>query len=238
MISTHPLKPRISVMPATLILVEGTDGTGKSQFISHLSSKLTPLESVTDVHTKAFPTTNPPVHVKQSQTSGILFFLDDFNDAFRDLSCSRNDLVVCDRSFLSTLVYQGFKGNHSLTKGRFYESIMTLGENTFFGHTDFDKVHMVLLTCSSETAQNRIQQRASDKDSIDSLEGHEQKMRIEALAMRYQIVVSDLKERWNRSLPFRPDPVENTEPHFHKISTEKETSENLAESFVASTMGK
>ena len=223
-------------MPTSLILIEGTDGTGKSLFIESLHKQIHSLGLGSTLNL-AFPSRSVPIRSQDHPTSKILFFLDDFNTTFRDLKCFSKDFIVCDRSFLSTLVYQGFRGDYSLSKGRFYDSILTVGENTFFNHIDIDHVHTVLLTCPTEITQERIQQRDSDKDELDKMEGHQQEMRLDTLATRYEIVLSDLKARWNQTKPFRPDPVADTSPHFHSLDTDENTSEQLAEKFIESAIG-
>lgn len=224
-------------MNTTLILVEGTDGTGKSQFIKHLSKHLTEQTQPAQLRTLAFPT--KPIPNQNHPSSEVLFFLNDFNTTFQnlpDFSAEGEGIILCDRSFLTTIVYQGFRGDYSLVKGRFYNSIMNVGETTFLGHINFDTVHTVLLTCSIETAQSRIGQRGVDKDDLDKMEGSQQHMRLETLAYRYRIVTSDLKTRWNKTQPFRPDPVENSETYFHEISTEKKSSKALAKAFFDSAI--
>ena len=177
---------------ARMIIVEGVDGVGKSTFLSTLENRYKDL-SLSTTH-RFFPYQMPPPDVSSCSIREVLYYLKDFERQLAEHPTVNTDVILCDRSFLTTMVYQGFIG--TAIKGRYYEPIQTLGEDLFASKIDVDHIDVVYLECSTETSINRISARKSSKDVTDNLKGDELTKRLDNLKNRFEIVISDTNFKW------------------------------------------
>lgn len=91
---------------AKFIVVEGIDGSGKTTFCSGLSSKLA------KAGIKHWVTSEPTQALRDKMASGYAPTLDDFIEDRKahakqiNEALEKGKVVICDRYFFSTLVYQ------------------------------------------------------------------------------------------------------------------------------------
>jgi hypothetical protein len=185
-----------------IMILEGIDGTGKSHVASHLD-----IELEAPVH--HFPTRLPGLENRRDNLDRVLFHLRDFHEHARQ---GRSEMRprFFDRSYLSTLVYQGFQGQHSLLKDPvFYNAIFSLGAEAFFGDSRLGgpargvprmEAVFCLFRCDVNEANRRIQKRKEEVsceewDSVDKLGVTSRLSLLRHLSMRYDIIYHDLISR-------------------------------------------
>jgi thymidylate kinase len=151
------------------ILVDGSDGTGKTTFCNNLSDN---LSSSKTVH---FPTRLPDEDDLSSPTTEVLFYLNDFDEFLCKKSHQEHTLIL-DRSFISTLAYQGFEKKGFKKREWAVESILGMGPEMVM---DRDEVYVVRLHCSVQERMKRLINRKEDEDRVGELdrEGLEQKLK-------------------------------------------------------------
>lgn len=93
-------------MKKVAILIDGCDGAGKSTYAKKLVHTLSKrLEGVRTGHV-AFPSPKLKERLRKGQSPDERDFMADFETGLAAISSSY-DIVICDRGFLSTAVYQG-----------------------------------------------------------------------------------------------------------------------------------
>lgn len=161
-----------------LIVIEGHDGAGKSRLAKGLTGYLQGRGDT--VLFEAFPSGGimPPKYIGGKDR--IDFFLKDFQRNIPPPSDSA--IRVTDRSFVSTLVYQGYTGGYTKNQSIYFQYIMQAGLKTFYD----PELVWVYMYCAAEEAARRIQRRGASKDEVDVSE--DVKGEIELLQLRYQDV--------------------------------------------------
>lgn len=150
----------------TLLLVDGIDGAGKSTLIAEIVEQIFEEDKnykgdYSAVECYAFPSRMPTLADKKDILTRTFFYLNDFHQVMRN---RREDYVVCDRSFVTTMAYQGFRDQckEPLQTPQF-ESIFRLGAASFVSNdfTNFTPKNVFFLhvRCNPEEAASRIMGR-------------------------------------------------------------------------------
>lgn len=179
------------------IIVEGADGAGKTTFTEDLVDH---LEQNQDVVRLKFPTRLPTDEELERKTSEVLFYLNDFEREMAKLE-GFDGIVVCDRSFITTLAYQGFDSANN--KNQFFDPIMNIGYASFFKDVKAD-IYIVELECDVEESLRRTGVRSEGKsiedlDRVDRMGVTEKRAMITSLKERYSKVMIDLKVHFGRA---------------------------------------
>lgn len=170
----------------TMIIVEGMDGTGKTSFCKSLVKEKKALGL--NVVCLKFPSKYP----EEGQFEGqplireVNFYLDDFEAQLEGVE-DDVEVIVCDRSFISTAVYQGFQ-DLSVREDMF-EYILHAGAD-IFGFNDPKVIpEFVLLESSAQTSFDRVTARAQeDKDELERMTPEDMKARLQILKDRYMLI--------------------------------------------------
>lgn len=136
-------------MPNKMIIIEGTDGTGKTSLVKGLKKYLP------NAHYVKFPTRIPKAHESHTER----FWLDDMA---KHLPLYGN--VVVDRSFITTAVYQALIKRPKESPA----SILAKGERIFKRRND--EIFLIRLKCNPETCYNRISIRNDNRDEMDRMD--------------------------------------------------------------------
>jgi thymidylate kinase len=177
------------------ILIEGADGAGKTTFTEYLVDH---LEKTQDVIRLKFPTRLPTDEELERKSSEVLFYLNDFEREMADIE-DYDGIVVCDRSFLTTLAYQGF--HHPPEKNAFYDAILSLGASSFFENVgDNDELYLIKLECSTDEALERTEIRKEGKrdeelDRVDRMGTDEKRLKIDNLKRGYNVIFNELRNQ-------------------------------------------
>ena len=186
-------------------LIEGTDGTGKSTFSHELENALSGSEYL------KFPSSTPTPVDKKSQTSRIIFHLNDFKTQLSYIDQTSCEHLVVDRCFLSTMVYQGFEADSAIPN-RSFETILQLGSSLF--HQAGNELVFIQLTCDNEEAVRRITNRTNGvQDDIENLRGEVLKEKISLLSRRYSHAVPQTMDYFRERYFYQPDliTIDNTD---------------------------
>lgn len=211
-----------------MMIIDGIDGTGKSTLVEQLA------QEYPDIKSHNFPTKLPQGEQKADLTARSLYHLQDFQ-----LEVSRRlghpGVLVFDRSFITTLSYQGF-GKGYLKDPMRYDAIYKLGAEAFFGITRLGAVKstrmecsIVQLTCDPNNASDRVEarlaaemQQGTRPDEIEALSKFHRVSHLRRLQKRYEIIRGDLVS----SLPtYYPDVKFN----FWTIDTTEKSPEEVFE---------
>lgn len=165
-----------------IIILEGSDGTGKSTLAKHLKDKTG--GSVL----RKFPPSLPEPEDITDPLREALFYLNGMaNDPFLR-GQQEADTLICDRSFLTTMVYQGYtSGPSPIQKNPLCTSIFGLGHAAFFSRIKQPfSVSFVRVTCDLETSLDRMDSRNISKeekelDRVDRLDRAERKEKLSLL---------------------------------------------------------
>jgi thymidylate kinase len=171
-----------------LIILEGIDGSGKST----LAQKLCQGNGWDFIK---FPTSYPKGSF-QSPCQAIKFYLDDFEQGLFSIQ-KGSEVLVCDRSYLSTLVYQGveaMKNDQPLENWRrdnpAFDDINKIGFRLF--NRASDEVIYIHIDVAPEKSLERIKMRYNGKadDELDILPDAEKLLALEKLDKAYRFIRS------------------------------------------------
>lgn len=143
----------------TLIIVEGHDGAGKSSLTSLLRKHF----GTKDIAFLRFPSQEPDPSLQGQDL--IRFYMDDFKASLDSIGA---DTIICDRSFVSTLVYQGFCPE-GVKPNQDFEKILTEG-SALFGAP---QLFWIYLYCDPAEAARRIETRGACRDAVDNASNKE-----------------------------------------------------------------
>lgn len=171
------------------VFIDGMDGTGKSTLTKDLYSSLEERHSGQDVSYFKFPTREPK---HEGKLLGHHFYLQDFFNTMHGHK-EFDDIRVFDRSFITTMAYQGFTGRHFPVMP-VINQIMSLGPEYLFtgGHVE-DKaprdIFFLHLTCEVDVAIERINARQSVSwvDDLDGAPDDQKRKQLEALQKRFSL---------------------------------------------------
>jgi thymidylate kinase len=175
-----------------LIILEGIDGSGKST----LAQKLCQGNGWDFIK---FPTSYPKGSF-QSPCQAIKFYLDDFEQGLfriRNRSGVRSGILVCDRSYISTLVYQGveaMKNEQPLENWRrdnpSFDEINKIGFRLF--NEASDSIIYIHIDVDPRKSLERIKMRYNGKadDELDILPDEEKLSALEKLDRAYKFIRS------------------------------------------------
>lgn len=187
----------------TYIIVEGADGAGKTTFTEDLVVYLE-QNSERSVRRLKFPTRLPTDDELQRKTSEVLFYLNDFEREMSRLE-DFEGFVVCDRSFITTLAYQGFL--QPPEKNSYYNAIFSLGSSAFFeANSPDDELYLVKLECSTDEALRRAAMRKEGKgqeelDRVDRMGEREKRFMIDNLKRSYNTIFKEIRKQKAFNLP-------------------------------------
>jgi len=181
-----------------LQIIEGHDGTGKTTFSHRLLDYY--LGEGLRAERLKFPTSYPSDELLSRPTDLMLYYLNDFREA---LSAYRGrsdvDILVVDRSFISTMVYQGFReveGVDTLDENAL-RTIAVLGSRLFTEGLDLDTVEIVFMECHLTEAMSRIIDRDAEvKDSLERMPLEEMTHKVRTLKDRYTLVKNIFAYDW------------------------------------------
>lgn len=199
-----------------LVFVDGIDGSGKSTLVESLQERF--LDEDYHHYEKyehaikaySFPSRNPEPHEKADPLGRTLFHINDFYQTMRE-SRGRADYRIFDRSFVSTMAYQGFYTKYGKSKtNTHFETAFTLGSEALLSqHIPHDintpkDVYFVHVRCDPEKAASRVAGRntrmqnlfgVEDKrDDVDRIEKHEDRVqRLEMLQDRFDLCYAYLR---------------------------------------------
>jgi thymidylate kinase len=171
-----------------LIILEGIDGSGKST----LAQKLCQGNGWDFIK---FPTSYPKGSF-QSPCQAIKFYLDDFEQGLFHIQ-KGSEVLVCDRSYLSTLVYQGveaMKNEQPLENWRrdnqSFDDINKIGFRLF--NKASDSIVYLHIDVDPRKALERIKMRYNGKadDELDTLPDVEKLSALEKLDRAYKFIRS------------------------------------------------
>jgi|AntDeeMinimDraft_6_1070357.scaffolds.fasta_scaffold03938_2 thymidylate kinase len=198
-----------------LLLIDGIDGAGKSTLLEALLDLI--LEVDHDYHdgfkhvvnTFQFPSRMPQGPEKADAFSRTMFHLNDFFETMRDHK-GFDDIRICDRSFITTMAYQGFneKAGEALLSHRF-ESIMTLGAEAMLttrNPSDMEStkdVFFLHVKCDPEEAAKRILSRSTDRVGEIEQESNPEALRerLATLQDRLNLCYAETRMRIDPLLP-------------------------------------
>jgi len=171
----------------TYLHLEGTDGTGKSSILSEMR-----IKDTGQIYRK-YPSWNryEGLPVEKSNGGRLIRHLNDFSSGeahiAREIMDGEEDevLVVYDRSFLSTMVYQGGDNGQNLIGS----SCLQIWSDAIIANTPGYKVEskhiFAHILCDPEIAATRTGSDRPTTDEIDSLKLEERTKVLKDLAFRY-----------------------------------------------------
>lgn len=184
-----------------IIIIEGVDGTGKSTF-----AKL--LQQALDGPILKFPPALPKPSDLSDPLTEALFYINGMS------SCpylrqseedrlftpySNNEVLICDRSFITTMVYQGYE-EESTERSFLFPSIFQLGSAAFFSRIPNPfEVTFLRLHCELEESLKRMDSRNSGKedtelDRVDRLSIPEKRAKLATLSDRFDDSFENLRQ--------------------------------------------
>ena len=139
-----------------IVLVEGVDGAGKSTYVSRVESECTDF---CDIQVVSFPSPALRERLRVGDSVNRGEFLIDFEDVLDEVDKSV-DMIVCDRSFISTAVYQ------LSSPFTMYETI-ELGLEIFSQHADRIEIYHI------KEDYDKICDRLISRVSLSNIESSE-----------------------------------------------------------------
>ena len=192
-------------MSSKYIIIDGPDGTGKTTLASLLSEE---VESSKKIH---FPTRLPEEDDLSDSTTEILFYLNDFNKNLVQNSHSEKTLIL-DRSFVSTMAYQGFQNSGHKRKDWVIDTIMGIGSEMIKNR---DEVCFVHLTCSTPERIDRLKGK-NDQDRIGRLEEEELRSKLTELDRTFRRSYSILEKNYSEFTYLQLDSTNSPPESFFK----------------------
>lgn len=215
-----------------LIFIDGIDGSGKSTLVDDLLDRIL-NEDISyygdlehPVHTFQFPTRMPERTEKASVMSRTMFHLMDFFETMRNHRGVPGSIRIFDRSFISTMAYQGFNervGDLQLSSR--FDAIMALGAEALLttqNPSDLEDSKQVLflhVKCAPSVAAERIQNRLTDRVDVAEMQTDKQDLieYLETLQDRLKLSYAQTRMRIGNLFP-------QHDYYFHEIdSTETGT---------------
>jgi thymidylate kinase len=180
-----------------LVIIEGHDGTGKSTLKDLIAADYEARGfSQTSLD---FPSAYPTPEVLAVPSQAMLFYLNDFQRTLASLEVIP-DVIIADRSFLSTMVYQGFEDSPENLKECHFHAIKTLGSQIFEDHLGDMEVEILILNCDVNIAMRRMTSReAPKKDALEKMSVTQRAQKIKRLQERYMVVAGSFKYQWCRT---------------------------------------
>ena len=188
------------------LLVEGHDGAGKTTFCNYLEERM--KETGLKIDRLKFPLEIPDGRWPAEDS---IILIDDFQRTLNpylqgEVEC---DLLLVDRAFPSTLIYQGEEFEMRAT----YHALRSILERPFVEL----QYRLCYLSCDPEVASSRAEERSQDKeDPVDRLTKDERTRRIRLI-----------KEDYDRLLPkldFEGDLI--------RLDSSERTTEELYQDFM------
>lgn len=185
------------------IIIEGHDGAGKTTFSNLLVENY--RSRGFSVERLKFPSSYPSDDLLSRPSDLMLFYLNDFREGLAPFRENPVDILVIDRSFLSTMVYQCFQESENYTNDVLDEnalrSMATLGSRIFTEGLDPVEVEIVLMSCEINTATRRMTERNSgEKDKLERMRSRDRYMKVRLLKDRYQVLKGVFRYGWYRPL--------------------------------------
>lgn len=140
-----------------VVIVEGHDGAGKTTLVNAMMELLGHTDIVHE--TVKFPTCQPP------EGAGAEWFMNDFEETLkhdpRVHRCATSDksIIIFDRSFISTAVYQGENVCEMA-------QILAEGLYKFLLYTWADSFQVIDVGCDTDVAVGRIFKRVEDNNGV------------------------------------------------------------------------
>lgn len=214
------------------IILDGIDGAGKTTLIEHFLEEASERDAscfgdAREYHHLAFPQRLPSLEEKATPLGRTLFYLRDFERALRG-PCEAGAYYVYDRSFVSTLAYQGFLEGLKVDAGAF-DAIAALGSRAFFdrpldrpAHGQRHTAFFVHVTCDARDASRRVGHRGlgAQGDDVDALEGGQRVDALAALDQRYAAIYPYLRIFLSR--------FPHWDFHFLQVSTQRDGAREAA----------
>lgn len=205
----------------TLVFVDGIDGSGKSTLLEALQDQIMDADHHYYEHYEhsiesfQFPSRLPSSTDKADPLGSVLFYLNDFYQTLkgrRRTDGKLDDYQLFDRSFVTTMAYQGFHEDrgYALTNRQF-ESIFRLGSEALFSnHSPHDlkrpkDLFFLHVKCDPEVAADRIQDRKSDREgAIEKIQDREELVeRLATLQDRFSLCYAYLRLNIARMYPMQ-----------------------------------
>lgn len=210
-----------------MIIVEGHDGSGKTSFCDHLHSTLNESHRVDLLK---FPSRLPSEDDKRWVSSRVLFYLNDFEyqmHPYRDGSDypKEAEVLIIDRSYLSTLVYQGYLKDSVFKDLDTYDTLNHMGKEIFFSDIKGLEIDIVFLECKAEIAVERILERADTcKDDVETLAPEAMLKELRLLKDRYQ--------RLRHFLKNNPWKAHDIKPAIFHVDTSRKSTREAVEDYL------
>lgn len=220
-----------------MLFIDGIDGSGKSTLTSNLFDRI--LEENREYHDQfqqvvnsfQFPTRLPEGADKANPLARTMFYLRDFQETMLEHR-ERDDYRLFDRSFVSTLAYQGF--DDGLESNSMYEGILRLGAEAFFSQEvpgvmgtyypeHCKKIFFIHVKCDPDVASERIDGRETDREGdIEKAGRYSRIKQLRTLSERFDIVYMDLKRRLSHF-------VKNRDFHWRTVDTTESSQDHVIE---------
>jgi thymidylate kinase len=152
------------------VMIDGSDGTGKTTLSKRLESECSHSIRL------SFPT-DTPTHSFDHKTSEILYYLNDFDEHIVQTTYEE-DMVILDRSFISTMAYQGFTRHGFKKEPWAINAIMSLGSEMLRTRDD---VYAVYTKSHAQDRLDRIEGRSDDNDLVSQLDRQERRKKLKEL---------------------------------------------------------
>lgn len=219
------------------IIIEGHDGAGKTTF-SHLLVENYRSRGFT-VDRLKFPSSYPSDDLLSRPSDLLMFYLNDFREGMLHFRENPVDILVIDRSFISTMIYQCFHAPPNLLSDELDENalraITVLGSRIFTEGIDPLEVELVFMECDLNVAMRRMDQRAAaQKDKLERMSLRDRYKAVGLLKDRYQVVKGVFKYGWYRPLEKGSNAFDNArvlELDTTNLAPEQALSEYLKQSF-------
>ena len=209
------------------IFIDGIDGTGKTTLIDNLLDRiLTEPIVYEELSLFQFPSRMPEQHEKASDLCRTMFHLQDFYEVMREHR-KQEDIRLFDRSFLSTLSYQGF--NEGIEVNPRFESIARLGAECLLtsGHVSDTARQQIFIsvTADPEVAASRVFKRTTDRVyDIEEIEDFDSVVdRLALLQERFEMCYQHCKMHLPQLFPehsYRYIVVDSTEKNPDEVFVE------------------
>lgn len=215
-----------------LVIIEGHDGTGKTTFARLLKENYE-SRGFKVAHVK-FPSRLPSDAILASPVDSQMFYLTNFHGVMKRFrGDTETEILIADRSFITTMVYQGFyqdEDGKDKMDAHAFQNLATQGSRIFSEGIPNLEVEIVFLSCEISTALARITERASEeKDAIERMSALDRQKKVQTLQDRYILAESAMKMGW--FLPLQPGGNAFESAHIIKIDTTKMSQEGVVKAY-------